>query len=218
MRCILWSDFKITHWLKAVGVNNNSYQRYMRLKGTWNGRQNGTYWAALRYFAKQEKEEKKKKERNKRKPAATKKMEAAIKKQEKEAKKAEMERILKMIKRVEADHNDAAPIYDDCNDVRRAIKAFLKRGIMTKGRFLKEIGNVQSNQYTNFASMGPLALAGASNQIFPKAYRWLDKLRIAEGVKKTAKRKKNERERPEGFPLRHDNGYRWVFKGQRGCR
>merc|ERR550525_2064905 len=119
-----------------------------------------------------------------------------------------------MIKKVEDEgYDEDTPIYDDCNDVRKAIVAFLKRGIMTKSRFLRDIGNVQSNQYTSFASMGPLPLSGASNQIYPKAFRWLDKLRIAEGVKKSRKRLKNEKEKPEGFPLRHDNGMRWVVRG-----
>ncbi len=81
---------------------------------------------------------------------------------------------------------------------------------MTKTRFLKEIGNVASNSYSSFASMGPLKLSGASNQTYPKAYHWLEKLRIAEGVKKSKKRVRNEKEYTKGFPLRHDNGNRLV--------
>merc|ERR1712087_71878 len=200
-------DFKISHWLKEVNVNSNSYRRFIKLKGPWNGTQNGTYWAALRYFYKKEMAEKKAKAR---KPAATKKREAAQRKQERMGKQMESDRILALIKGVEGDYDDEGPIYDDCNVLRRDIVAFLKRDVMTKGRFLKEIGNVQSTQYTSFAKMGPLPLSGASNQIYPKAYRWLDKLRIAEGRKETAKRKKNKKERPQGFPLRHDNGMRWV--------
>ena len=183
----------------------------MKLKGPWTGSQNQTYWAAVRYFKREEKRKKKAKEMEKSKPAAEKKKAAAKKKQEKAAQKKEMERILKGIKEVGEEYDDTAPIYLDCNDVRKGILQFLQRGIMTKSRFCKEIGNVQSVQYNKFAKFS-LALGGASNQVYPKAYRWLDKLRIFEGKKKSAKRLKNERERPEGFPLRHDNGYRWVIR------
>lgn len=54
-------NFKITHWLREIGVNSNSYGRFMKLKGAWNGTQNSTYWAAIRYFRKQEKIQAKKK-------------------------------------------------------------------------------------------------------------------------------------------------------------
>merc|ERR1719361_436096 len=154
---LITPGFKVTYWLKEINVNSNSYGRFMRLKGTWNGMRNQTYYGALRYFVKKEKKQKLK---NKRKSAAQKKKDAVKKKTATQRKKEEMERILKMIKEVEDDgYDDDTPIYDDCNDVRKAIVAFLKRGIMSKSRFLKEIGNVQSNQYTSFASMGPLPLS-----------------------------------------------------------
>lgn len=209
--------FKITHWLKELDINSNSYQRYMKLKGKWNNTSNQTYEAAYRYFKKQEKLGKKKKAKDKTKSAKQRKLEAANKKMEKQKKEKEMKAILNGIKSVEDNgyDSDNKEIYDDCNDVRKNILLFLKRGIMTKSRFLKEIGNVAHNSYSSFASMGPLKLSGASNQTYYKAYHWLEKLRIYEGVKKTKKRLKNEQEYPNGFPLRHDNGMRLCFRGQR---
>eukprot|EP01084_Bolivina_argentea_P037494 69368_1 len=56
--------FKITEWCKEYNVNNNSYNRFMKLKGTWNGTQNGTFWAATNYFKKQEKLKKNNKNKN----------------------------------------------------------------------------------------------------------------------------------------------------------
>lgn len=160
----------MTHWLKEQNVNSNSYQRFMRMKGSWDGQSNQTYHAAVRYFLKEEQR------RN-----TMKSTKREQNKKEKETKKKEMERILNMITEIGEDYDENGPVYSDCNEVRKQILAFLKRGIMSKTRFLKEIGNFQNVQYTRFASLGPLRLEGAAMKIYPKAYHWLEKLRIAEG-------------------------------------
>jgi len=208
-------DFKITAWLKENGVNSNSYQRFMKLKGTWNGTQNTTFWAATRYFKKQEKLKQKEKQKEKRKPAAQKKRDTAKKKKEKAEKDAAMDAIVRKIESVEKkdDYDDNGPVFDDCNDVRKKITNFMKRGICTQSRFLKEIGSVQSNSYHKFMKEGPLQLAGASNSTYYKAYHWFEKLRIAEKEAKSKKRLQNEEENHDGFPLRHDDGRRWVPMG-----
>eukprot|EP01083_Nonionella_stella_P287441 978423_1 len=208
--------FKITHWLRELDINSNSYQRYMKLKGKWNNTSNQTFSAAHRYFMKQEKLKKKAKAKEKNKSSKQKKKDAAKRKKENEEKKGKVEEILEGIKQVEKNgYDEDGAIFDDCNDVRKNILLFLKRGVMTKSRFLKEIGNVAFNSYSSFASMGPLKLSGASNQTYPKAYHWLEKLRIAEGVNKSKKRLQNEDYYPDGFPLSHDNGRRICFSGQR---
>merc|ERR1712154_479133 len=65
--------FKVTPWLKGLNVNSNSYRRFMKLKGAWNGTQNGTYLASYRYFLKQDKIKKKKQEKLKKKPLSERK-------------------------------------------------------------------------------------------------------------------------------------------------
>eukprot|EP01083_Nonionella_stella_P317754 1158435_1 len=208
--------FKITHWLRELDINSNSYQRYMKLKGKWNNTSNQTFCSAHGYFMKQEELKKKEKAKEKNKSAKQKKKDAAKRKKEKENAKRKVEQILEGIKQVEQNgYDEDGAIFDDCNDVRKNVLLFLKRGVMTKSRFLKEIGNVAFNSYSSFASMGPLKLSGASNQTYPKAYHWLEKLRIAEGVNKSKKRLQNEDYYPDGFPLSHDNGRRICFSGQR---
>lgn len=50
-------------FLVEIGeMNSNSFQRFMRLKGKWNGTQNGTYWGAVRFFMQRDKNEKEAKE------------------------------------------------------------------------------------------------------------------------------------------------------------
>ena len=48
-------------------------------------------------------------------------------------------------------------------------------------------------------SFGPLKNSGGANATYPKAYHFLEKLRIAEGVKKSKNRLQNEKEYPQGF-------------------
>ena len=42
-------------------------------------------------------------------------------------------------------------------------------------------------------------------------YKYFEKVRIAEGKKKTAKRLRNEEEYPHGMPLRDGNRKQWVI-------
>jgi hypothetical protein len=37
-------------FLDTISVNANSFGRFMKLKGSTSGRQNGTYWGAVRFF------------------------------------------------------------------------------------------------------------------------------------------------------------------------
>ncbi|KAF8973887.1 hypothetical protein BDZ97DRAFT_1900644 [Flammula alnicola] len=45
--------WKVTHWLQEIGnINSNSYNRFMREKGKFDGAANGTYYCAYVYFEK----------------------------------------------------------------------------------------------------------------------------------------------------------------------
>lgn len=108
---------------------------------------------------------------------------------------------------------DEEPIYDDCNDVRKKINQFLHLGIVSQSKFGKEIGNVQLNSMNSFLKMGPLKLSGASNKTYFYGYHWFEKLRRANGEKKSKKRLENEKNYPNGFERIHDNGKRLVPMG-----
>jgi len=200
-------DVKVTHWLKQINVNSNSYQRFMKLKGTWNGTGNGTYWGAMRYFKKQKKI----------KDSMSKNDKIKLKKS-KDKKNNEnkiiIENMMNKIKKIEKDYDNNGPIYDDCNEIRKKIKAFLGKGLMKHSQFFKILGeNLQHNSFNKFMSFGPERLSGASNKTYRLAYHFFEKLRLSEGKTKTKKRLKNEAEFPDGFPLRHDDGRRFVFVG-----
>ncbi|KAF9473399.1 hypothetical protein BDN70DRAFT_885887 [Pholiota conissans] len=44
--------FKVTYWLQEIGINSNSYGRFMKENGKYDGQYNGTYFAAYVYFEK----------------------------------------------------------------------------------------------------------------------------------------------------------------------
>lgn len=114
-------------------------------------------------------------------------------------------------KDVELDGEDEGevPIYDDCNAIRRKIRALQKTPGFKVTHWLKEIGNINSNSYGRFMSLkGPNG--GAENGTYYAAYVYFEKVRIFEGKKKTPTRIAAE----EGRPLerRQPRGV-WTFTG-----
>ena len=57
--------------------------------------------------------------------------------------------------------------------------------------------------------------AGAGNCVYPRAYHFFERKRILEGGSKGKIRSENEAfTGEEGFRLKHDDGKRWVLKGE----
>ncbi|KII93199.1 hypothetical protein PLICRDRAFT_170979 [Plicaturopsis crispa FD-325 SS-3] len=111
--------------------------------------------------------------------------------------------------KLDGEDEDAVPVYDDCNEVRRKIRLLQKEPNWKVTHWLKEIGGINNNSYSRFMKeTGPDG--GASNGTYKAAYIYFEKVRIAEGKKKTAKRSRNEIEHPNGFPLEARRRYMWV--------
>ncbi|EPQ60830.1 hypothetical protein GLOTRDRAFT_118914 [Gloeophyllum trabeum ATCC 11539] len=107
------------------------------------------------------------------------------------------------------DDEDGVPIYDDCNDIRRKIRALQKTPGFKITAWLREIGNINSNSYGRFMkATGPTG--GAENGTYVAAYKYFEKIRILEGKKKTPKRLRTEQELPQGYDL-VDRKRMWVF-------
>ncbi|KAI0374288.1 hypothetical protein BV20DRAFT_1049112 [Pilatotrama ljubarskyi] len=63
---------------------------------------------------------------------------------------------------LEGEEEGDVPIYDDCNEIRRKIRALQKEPNFKVTHWLKEIGNINSNSYQRFMkATGPHG--GASN-------------------------------------------------------
>jgi len=111
---------------------------------------------------------------------------------------------------LEKDDEGCVPVYDDCAEVRRKIRLLQKTPGWKVGAWLKDIGNINSNSYGRFMKETGKT-DGASNGTYYAAYVYFEKVRIAEGKKKTAKRLENEKTHPHGFPL-ENRRYGWGPK------
>ena len=222
-----------TAFLQTISCNSKSYGSFMKLKGAWNGTQNGVYWGAARFF-----EIDKRRIAREKKSAAGKRKHAELAASRKQAKQ-DGERLLEQLTRI--DVPDGAPVFDTCAEVRRKIRAFLKTNVMTQSTFLKHIG-VATNSFNSFMKQtgraDPQCIAnmqpGAANHVYPKAYRFFEQKRLLEKKPKSAARLSNEamlaanktkmtalwgentelasKFVTEGFALKHDDGKRIVFR------
>ncbi|RPD63066.1 hypothetical protein L227DRAFT_608975 [Lentinus tigrinus ALCF2SS1-6] len=114
---------------------------------------------------------------------------------------------------LEGEDEGEVPIFDDCNEVRRKIRALQKEPGFKITRWLKEIGNINNNSFQRFMkASGPTG--GAGNGTYYAAYVYFEKVRIAQGKKKTPKRERNEAEHGYGMP-REERKHMWVFCGHK---
>lgn len=193
-------EMKVTEFLREIGVNNNSYGRFMKLKGRYSGVDNQTYGAAFRFF-------------QKRKASGVDEVPKKKVKKEEMAKKVDVSDI-----QLEGEENDSVHIYDTCDDVRRKIAAYLREPNITQAGFLREIGKmfsenktIQSKQLKDFqVKKGPLA--GNTSSVFYGSYVFFEKLRIKQKKPKSKKRVEMEaawdsgidRSRPQSYIVRKD--------------
>lgn len=174
-----------TAFLGYLKVNSNSFGRFMKLKGAWTGTQNGTYWAALRFFSVL---------KNAKKNIGY--GQVAQKKNPKKAneEKAEFEKKLAEVAEAGYETNDDDMIYSNCDDVRKQVLAFIAEHPITQTRLCKFL-SVNSNSYRQFfATKGKDS--GRGHGFYYKAYGFLEKWVELHGgqVKKTAKRIRAEKD------------------------
>lgn len=110
-----------TAFLGEIGCNSNSFGRFMKLKGAWNGTQNGVYWGAARLFERQRRRQEWEEKNN---PAAAKRKRAeAGTANQKKAKVGD--ELMNKLAAIEGSYVEG-PIYDSCPEVRRKVTAFMK--------------------------------------------------------------------------------------------
>ncbi|KAJ3542997.1 hypothetical protein NM208_g3800 [Fusarium decemcellulare] len=111
------------------------------------------------------------------------------------------------------EETDEVPVYDDCNEIRRKIKAHMKTPGLTQAQFCRDLyaqlnapkcKGIQSKQLTDFCRAKG-ANAGAKSSVFYAAYVYFEKLRIAQGKPLTKHRMDMEAVWPGGFPRDRDD-------------
>ena len=220
-----------TAFLKQIGVSPVSHSNFMKLKGAWNGTQNGTFWGAQRFFMARDAAKKvEKKVAAAMMPTAEKKRKRESEADDKASKKSALEGLLAKARDAELTRKvEAEGVYDTCDEVRKKSLELMASTGMTQTAFIKEIGS-HPPSWSSFIKMKSKFKGhnpGAGNGAYPGAYYLLEKVRIVRGEKKSAARLKCEAERAPGmpgfrsfaapkggYPLRNDDGTRWVFVGR----
>lgn len=187
---------------------------------------NGTYWAAARLLeqVKYDKEQAKKlgkKSGTKRKSDTSenggdKKMKASSNGQPVATTtttktKAQLEsEAMQLIQRIlDVEGVPSNIVYDSCPQLVKKIKDFLARPGMTKKAFCTALDNLNNNSLGKFLAGKGQDQCG--NVTYRAGYVFFEKLRILEGKPKSAARRKNETEHPEGFSLVKARACKWVF-------
>ncbi|KAI5778840.1 hypothetical protein EDC01DRAFT_600876, partial [Geopyxis carbonaria] len=175
-------EMRVTAFQKHLGVNSNSYNRFMKMSGPWQGVDNSVMSSAYRFF--------KQRERN------------GVTVPKKKAKagpatSTELESV-----ELEGEQQDAVEVYDSCDEIRRKIAAHLRTPGVTQAAFLKDLAamlhtappgtKIQSKQLNDFRTKSG-ADAGNTSRVFYCAYVFFEKLRIKEGKPKSKHRLEMER-------------------------
>ncbi|KAG9018374.1 hypothetical protein FRB93_000077 [Tulasnella sp. JGI-2019a] len=124
------------------------------------------------------------------------------------AKARKVEKISDIV--LDGEEEGEVEIYDDCNDIRRKIRALEKTPGFKITHWLKELGNINSNSYRQFMKM-TRPNGGAGNRLYYSAYVYFEKKRILEGKKKTPKRIQNEEGQLSGFEQQRTRNHIWVL-------
>ena len=219
--------------IQKMGVNNNSFRRFMdpkTYKDQWSACQNGTYWAAARLLAEDkwnQDQDKKKASKGKKKAAAgtgkrkadgeentgnvadaaTSASAVSIAKPAPKRTKADAVALMAKINATQGAHTSI--VYDSCPELVKKIKEFLDEPGVTKSDLCTALGGINSNSLRTFLMGKKQDQCG--NVTYPRAYAFFEKKRIMEGKKKTARRVKNEAEKPTGFSLEKERAGKWIF-------
>jgi len=226
--------------IQKMGVNNNSFRRFMdpkTYKDQWSACQNGTYWAAARLLAEDKwtKDQEKKASKGKKKAAATTATATGKRKADGEENagnaavaaaasastvakpapkrtKADTVALMARINATQGAHTSI--VYDSCPELVKKMKDFLDEPGVTKSDLCAALGGINSNSLRTFLMGKKQDQCG--NVTYLRAYAFFEKKRIMEGKKKTARRVKNEAEKPTGFSLEKERAGKWVFSAPRG--
>ncbi|KAI0835032.1 hypothetical protein F5Y06DRAFT_277217 [Hypoxylon sp. FL0890] len=180
------SNMKVGEFQKAIGVSSASYRRFMNQSGTHTGSESDTYGKAFAFFKKRE-------------------LQGLKAAPPKKPKKSEENKALDVgdIK-LEGEDTQEVRVYDTCNEVRKKIRAFLRKPDVSQASFCRAIikcfpeeRKIQSRQLNAFLDKkGPMA--GNTSSVFYGAYVFFEKLRIKEGKPKSEMRLEMEKIHPRG--------------------
>ncbi|ETS78149.1 hypothetical protein PFICI_10211 [Pestalotiopsis fici W106-1] len=180
---------KVGEFQKAIDVGSVQYYRYMNQNGTDAGSGSDMYYNAWKFFKKRELQGVKNTAPKKAKTTATAKASG----------KTVPDSLDVGGVTLDGEDKGPVPVYDTCDEVRKKIRAQLRKDDVTQAAFLREIGKsfnperkIQSKQLNDFlAKKGPLD--GNTSAVFYGSYVFFEKLRVKQNKPKSATRLEMEK-------------------------
>ncbi|KAI4194304.1 MAG: hypothetical protein LQ350_007839 [Teloschistes chrysophthalmus] len=184
-------EMKVTEFQRTIGVNSNSYGRFMKLKGPLSGNTNQVWYAAFRFF-------------DDRRKAGIKPTKKKVKKDD-ETKKFDLSGVAPL----PGEREGTVSVWETSDEIRKKINAFLREPDVMQNAFLREIAKfqptttgeddgtkkkkkaIQSKQLKDFLGYtGPLM--GNTSKVFYCSYVFFEKMRLKQGKPKTEMRRGTE--------------------------
>lgn len=180
-RFIESGEMKVGEFRAAAGIGAAGYSRFMNQSGRDAGAGSDVYYNAWKFF--------KKRELKSPKTTASKKAKTSGKATGKAADALDVDAVA-----LDVDDQGKVPVYDTCDEVRKKIRAILRKDGVTQAAFVRAIAKcfpeerkVQPAQLSTFLGKnGPMD--GNTSCVFYGSYVFFEKLRLKEGKPKSAMR------------------------------
>lgn len=216
-----WTEsgaMKVGEFQKAIGVSSKGYGSFMNRTGAWDGQGCDTYSKAHTFFKRRELQGLPLKAP---KPKKAKTADAPAGKKAAAAKAADLFDVAGVTLPREA--QQAVPVYDTCDEVRKKTRAFLAKDGVTQAAFVREISKTFTDGTTSVSPAnlryfmgrkGPLD--GNTNVSFYAGYVFFEKQRLKANKPKTKFREEMEKAHgPKGVDTEHSpNGYITLLDGE----
>lgn len=189
-------EMKVGEFQKKIGVSSNSYQGFMHQNGPDKGVGSDTFFKAWKFFKKRQLQGKppprKKAKASGASAGSASNSTSQAKTPGSETASTDLSHIV-----LEGEQHDSVSVYDSCDEIRKKINAHLRKDGVVQAAFLRDLkaqyhthkapAKLQSSQLAKFRSQkGPYA--GNTSSLFYAAYCFFEKLRVAEGKKKSQHR------------------------------
>lgn len=198
-------NMKVGEFQEAICITPTSYGRFMRMTGSHEGSGTAMYSHAFKFFRKRELQG----------------LKAAphAKKPKSSPKKSEQNKQLLDVSGVTLDgeESEEVPVYETCDEVRKKIRAFLRKPDISQQAFCRAISEccseerkIQSRQLNAFLNKkGPME--GNTSGAFYGSYVFFEKLRIKDGKPKSQFREEMEKIHSRGVNTAEQE--RFLCKG-----
>jgi hypothetical protein len=189
-RLIDSGEVKVKDFMDAIHSSSVSYYRFMKQHGKDKGSQSSTYVNAFRYFKRRE--AKGIPLPKKRKIVDPKTADSKSGATSKNSAGADISDVL-----LDGEEDDAVPVYDSCDEIRRKINAYMRKPGVTQAQFLRDLHaqfsgprkprSLQGTQLAKFRGQNG-AMTGNTSGIYYAAYVFFEKQRLAMKHPKTKHR------------------------------